>query len=378
MPYQSYLYESEPLIEIKSPSCCPYNNEKLFIQPDKGITTVNSDNMMGVQLVDFDTEKIYENQKLTGQANPRTKIAPIMPARPYDGTYWKDTPINKIGSKVSIINSRKIQYPSLAGYNTDELVDNIYVYPNRKNLSDYDASPLVQSIQPGVYTIPSEYVEINNGTGVDGPSIFEPIQRIHLNGNIISQVDDKYIPPLDEETNDPSFPPPEQSSKETKENYKSGQQRENRPERPKPTSKPKPKYPILKEPEYPILPRNDVSIYNVFDPRFSGYGSDDRHYIEPTTGQPRYYYDDVDAIRRPNYIVRSKLDNCVTGFGDQYGPMRDNQLSLNEMRGMAESSYLNNNMNFRNDLMESLMRRRNTEMWQLRQAPMYTNRQSLK
>lgn len=123
---------------------------------------------------------------------------------------------------------------------------------------------------------------------------------------------------------------------------------------------------------------DDVSVYNVFDPRFAGYGSDNRQYLEPTLGQVRYYYDDVDAIRRPNYMVRSKIDSCVTAFGDGYGPMRVDQRSLNENRALAEQSYLDQNLNFRNDMMESLMRKRNSELWQLRQSPMYTNRQGLK
>jgi hypothetical protein len=94
--------------------------------------------------------------------------------------------------------------------------------------------------------------------------------------------------------------------------------------------------------------------------------------------QTRYFYDDVDAIRRPNYIVRSKLDSCATVFGDQYGPMRTDQKTLNQLRPLAEQAYLNNNLNYRNDLMESLMRKKNSEKWQERAAPKYTTRQSLK
>jgi hypothetical protein len=58
--------------------------------------------------------------------------------------------------------------------------------------------------------------------------------------------------------------------------------------------------------------------------------------------------------------------------------MQESQLTLNQTRPLAEKAYLDNHMNFRNDLMESLMKKRNAEIWQTRQAPKYTNRQSLK
>jgi hypothetical protein len=58
--------------------------------------------------------------------------------------------------------------------------------------------------------------------------------------------------------------------------------------------------------------------------------------------------------------------------------MRKYQLNLNETRPLAEKMYLENNLNHRNDLMESLMSKRNSEKWQSRAAPKYTTRQTLK
>lgn len=309
-------------------------NEKLFIQPNRGLTVVNSENAMSVNLVEPNNEnKIYSNQVLAGNAHPRTKIKPIVPARSLDIEYWKDTPMTTL----SQINRKKPQYPSLAGYNTQELVDLSCLKPQfRKELKHLQASPLVQTIQPGVYDMPTDYQAIIDSEGISEVPQFEPIKRMNESGNVV------FVGQGIENTET-------KKSEDLKEDYE----------------------PIIKSEE-------DVNVYNVFDPRFSGYGSDNRSYIDPLLHQTRYYYDDIDAIRRPNYIVRSKIDSCVTGFGDQYGPMQNVQLSLNEVRPLAEQSYLDNNLNYRNNLMQTLMSKRNAEMWQTRQAPKYTSRQSLR
>jgi hypothetical protein len=106
--------------------------------------------------------------------------------------------------------------------------------------------------------------------------------------------------------------------------------------------------------------------YNVYDPRFTGYGTSYRNYVDNTTGQPRFPYDDVNSIRMPNYIIRSKID--THDFADTYGPVRKPQ-SLNDIRSKVQDAFLDDSMQHRNDLMTSLMRKRNAEMWQLRQAP---------
>ena len=48
---------------------------------------------------------------------------------------------------------------------------------------------------------------------------------------------------------------------------------------------------------------DEINQANIYDPRF-GYGTGYRSYIDETTGQPRFYYDDIDAITKPNYIVK--------------------------------------------------------------------------
>jgi hypothetical protein len=363
----------------KTNRCC--YREDLFIQPDKSMTTLNSDNVnSSVELVDPNDEgRVYSNHALTGTAHPRTKIAPIVPVRPLDTggptntVYWRDDPM----SGLSIMNKRRKQYPGLAGYTISDLTERDYVdYPDfRKPLGDsVRASPLVQTIQPGVYTLPTTYDPINTDFNIDETTQFEPVKQNYDWGNVV-------FTPISA-----NAPQPSQAQSQSPQ----PQQQPQQPQQPQPRPSPKPQQKVVENytqeraanfsSRYQSQPelQNDISIYNVFDPRFSGYGSDNRSYLEPTLKQTRYYYDDINAIRMPNYIVRSKIDNCVTGFGDQYGPMQVDQRTLDENRPLAEQAYLDNNLAYRNDLMESLMRKRNSEIWQTRQAPKYTNRQGLK
>jgi hypothetical protein len=112
------------------------------------------------------------------------------------------------------------------------------------------------------------------------------------------------------------------------------------------------------------------SNYDVYDPRSNGYGTSYRSYIDKLTGQPRFYYDDVDAIRRPNYLMRSDVDFLKTA--DSYGPIKEDEEEINlteNIRKNVDGAYLENTIDFRNDMMTRLMRKRNAELWQQRIAP---------
>lgn len=362
--------------------------EHLFLQPNKSLTSFNSDNTCGiVDLIDpNDENKVYPNAALTGQAHPRTRISPIMTIRPIDTggpdntVYWRDNAM----SSISILNKRKKQYPALMGYNTEDLTALQCQQPDlRRSLGDQTmASPLVQTIQPGVYTLPAAYDPINTDFNIDETTQFEPIAQDRPVGNVVFRpVEDDHPPSKPSSKPDPN--PGEREKKkddadtlDSKESYEPISKKADRSPLPPPSEWNARKAGVSPYQHPPL--EDDVSIYNVFDPRFAGYGSDDRHYLEPMLRQPRYFYDDVDAIRRPNYIVRSKIDSCVTPFGDGYGPMRVDQRTLVQNRPLAEQGYLNQTLNFRNDMMESLMRKKNSERWQERAAPKYTTRQTLK
>jgi len=404
-----YQTVQDPDVRQPLPPNYDYYQEQLFMQPDKRLTTLNSDNNCGhVELIDPNNElKLYSNAALTGLAHPRTRIAPIIPARSTDIEYWRDSPMTTL----SIINSRKKQYPTLAGYNTEDLTDLQCLQPDlRQSLGNQTwASPLVQTIQPGVYTLPTAYDPINTDFNIDEATQFEPIRQDRPVGNVVfrpeepkasaaADLTESYEPISTKSTKSTqSNPPAKSSNNKTKESKKESKGkltppsirvRETSPSpdssgsrsastSPSPPSDFNTRRAGMSGYQHPLV-EDDVSVYNVFDPRFAGYGSDNRNYMEPMLRQTRYFYDDVDAIRRPNYIVRSKLDSCVTVFGDQYGPMRTDQKTLNQLRPLAEQAYLNNNLNYRNDLMESLMRKKNSERWQDRAAPKYTTRQTLK
>lgn len=121
-------------------------------------------------------------------------------------------------------------------------------------------------------------------------------------------------------------------------------------------------------------PDMSVTESNIYDPRFSGYGTSYRAYTDNNIGQTRFYYDDIDSVRMPNYITRSNIDHI--NYSDTYGPLRDNNKFGNQntsnIRDLVHNSFLQSSIQHRNDLMERLMRKRNSEMWQTRKYPMRT------
>ena len=118
--------------------------------------------------------------------------------------------------------------------------------------------------------------------------------------------------------------------------------------------------------------------YNVTDPRFTGYGTSYREYLEPMTGQSRFYYKDVDAVKMPNYICRSKID--CNPWADKYGTVpagdaRGNKFTEN-IRTMANNAFLDATIEQRTELMQRLMRKKNANAWQQKMFPISTNGQA--
>jgi hypothetical protein len=131
----------------------------------------------------------------------------------------------------------------------------------------------------------------------------------------------------------------------------------------------------------------EISIADVVDPRFTGYGPSDRCYLDPQTGSTKYFYNDIDSIRMPNYISRSSID--IYPWAPSYGSGYDGRYDATSTNGYAKTSdmennrgllsikqnaldaYTNNTGRAREELQESLMRKRNGEMWQWRVAPIY-------
>ena len=187
--------------------------------------------------------------------------------------------------------------------------------------ADYNTNLFTNTVQPGV-TYRDDVIEpINSNIGISFQQQFLPRTYTRSDNGDLEVVD-----------HDPQFAPPREK-KMNKESFE-------------PTE------------------------YNSYDPRFTGYGTSYRNYVDEVTGQPRFPYDDINAVRMPNYIVRSKID--THDFADRYGTVQTPQ-SLNDIRGKVENAFMQDTTEHRNDIMTSLMRKRNAEMWQIRQAPKYTS-----
>jgi hypothetical protein len=119
------------------------------------------------------------------------------------------------------------------------------------------------------------------------------------------------------------------------------------------------------------VPDTGVRMEDVYDPRFNGYGTEYRGYVDHLTGRPRFFYDDVDVHRRNQFITRNKID--FEPFGLQTGPQETPKYTNMQIREMAQNSFLDNALSFRTDLQQRLMQKSNNRAWQQKQAPISTN-----
>lgn len=115
----------------------------------------------------------------------------------------------------------------------------------------------------------------------------------------------------------------------------------------------------------------------IYDPRMVGYSDSKRGYVDKLLGQPKFYYDDINAARAPNYITRNKID--IYSFGESTGRLRDpkDARTCGDTNQLAVEEFHNSALQHRSDMMQSLMNKRNGEMWQLREFPISTNGQRM-
>ena len=190
------------------------------------------------------------------------------------------------------------------------------------SMTQYNTNLFTQTITPGNYTLNQVNEPINSNIGISFTQQFEPVT---------AKRDDKGLHYL---LHDPRIIEPEVET---------------------PASN------VKTNPDYD----------NVYDPRFYGYGTSYRSYLEPVTGQTRFMYDDVNAIKMPNYITRSKVD--FLPYTDTYGPVQPGNEFGNahtaDMRHLVHDSWLRNSVQFRDDMTERRMRKINSEAWQKRMYP---------
>lgn len=129
--------------------------------------------------------------------------------------------------------------------------------------------------------------------------------------------------------------------------------------------------PNLYKPPPPEEPDQSPNATTVTDPRYYGYGASNRAYHEPMTGQTRFYYEDVNTIRMPNYIARSKID--TNPWADKYEPCPEGSALGNpntrNIRELANNAFRDATIEHRTSMMQSLMRKRNAELYQMRMMP---------
>jgi hypothetical protein len=114
-----------------------------------------------------------------------------------------------------------------------------------------------------------------------------------------------------------------------------------------------------------------VSQETIYDPRYYGYGTDYRSYVDELTGRPKFYYDDIDVNRRNKFITRNKID--FEPFGLQNGAQEPSSLSNMEVRERAQNAFLDNTLSFRTELQQRLMQKNTNREWQQKKAPIVTN-----
>ena len=271
---------------------------------------------------------ISMNQRLAGKANPKTLIPPVVITPSHDDN-WRAT---NLTIKNNNSNRESVKDLVASGYiSVSDIIDPDQPQinegyslerPQRKQkIAFLERNLNTQTIQPGVYYQPEELEPISKNMG-------------------ITETQRQRVPVKSVDNGDIYYNEYNTSAR-------------------------------FKKVEESVVGPEDI-----YDPRFTGYGTSYRSYYDDFVGQPRFYYDDVNAMRMPNYVIRSKVDHL--DFSDHYGPMDDNYgINNDEMREMVNQSFLDNSLSFRNDLQERLMRKRNAEMAYIRQFPKRTSGQRM-
>jgi hypothetical protein len=356
------------------------------------------------------TNKLSLNQRLAVKnvldAHPATKVRPVIPPPAYDLDSWKqnDTAtisiINKAPVHEEVFQSGYVEsskYPEK--YTHDQIVAPRPVVTTTpiptlpvsvtENWQDIRSDPKLVAPRPVVTTTPIPTLPVNSADvveGYNGPQEYESVQtypgminescgydKTNVNYNLPSNIPfgNCYRTTNSVDYNKNIFTqtitPGNYSINEIAEPINANigisftQQFE-------PTTKRSNAYGTMYTGhDYKIVgdngPEEEKEDYpnydNVYDPRFYGYGTSYRSYLEPMTGQTRFIYDDVNSVRMQNYITRSKIDHLNV----------DREVVERDPRVIANNSWLDNSVNFRDDLQQRLTRKINAQHWQKRLFP---------
>lgn len=297
-----------------------------------------------------------DNQRLVGGPNPKTFVPPVIATPAFDIDYWRS------GDNItnSQINEPKNRYNSDSGYDVQNTYKkskyptNYYVpYKQERKQPQTQAQPVKLPVNGGVEEIKENFVfpyEIND--------------KEHDNQNSLFNKDFKNNPYFADKYKDNIF-----TQTITPGNYKMNERNEFINSNMGITHAQQ-----FEDDKYEIIePFENVNESNVYDPRFSGYGTSYRSYVDKNLGQPRFYYDDVNSIRMPNYITRNAID--TTPFGDSYGQLNEGNEYNSNIYEMADKHYNDSMNNFRTEMQERLMRKINSNQWQQRMYPIHKHSQ---
>ena len=115
-----------------------------------------------------------------------------------------------------------------------------------------------------------------------------------------------------------------------------------------------------------------VSAEDMYDPRSNGSGDASRSYYDTNLGQVRYYYGDVSTLRGSsgNFISRSNIDHME--YQDPMSKILPEFARTpieGSTRALVQNKWMEDTTSHRENMMESLMRKKNRESWQQRYAP---------
>lgn len=371
-------------------------NKSLIFCPDSELTENNFNN----------PEYVSRNQKLAGPPNPKTLIAPVIVPPPTELSHWRannlvthsaindslQEPLYQSGYLVNAECKQQEPYVErdpldFLGDEEEEIRENMEM-PYVKQLPKcpqkvqiiQNGEPLVEGYQDfnreeinrsGLvntacgydpdqlqYGLPSNLVSSNCNRNADMKKLNSNIYRQtiqpgvyntsevneQLNSNLGISFTQQFPPVTHEKTDEGVF------YTERDPNFFKGDERKN-------------------------ISYNHATEWNVYDPRHNGYGTGYRSYTDEMLGQNKFYYDDIDSVRMPNYIVRSNIDNH--SFADRYGTVSGSNQSgnsLNNIRNLAENAFMNDSINHRNDLQHNYARKMGRKLAQRRQAPLGPHR----
>jgi len=366
-----------------------YNNENIFLKDDKVV--VNSPSIyrfcddevpLGVNNPNYTSA----NQRLAGQPNPKTKIPPVMVPPCVDLDYWRANNLVTL----SYVNSQTQEDGYQSGFQVTTCCGNVandYIDPKPvRKRGHYTKNHHKQPVKENFET-PLRQNEggVDMACGYDPSQIFSSNLPSNLKSCELSRDPRmrEYNDNLFTQTIEPNIYFKNEVNEPTNANMGISFTQQFEPTTcflDGDSTHITAHDPLIIE---PIFHDDDdekkisVNESNIYDPRFSGSGTSYRSYIDRMTGQPRFVYNDVDAIRMPNYITRSNID--FLPFADSYGPLPSNGAYGNEfndkIRALANDAFTRNSVEHRTDLQQRLMRKVNSQAWQQRVAPIRTSGQ---